>query len=157
MEIFLTEPLFTSLLKYPVTRGRGSHQLPHPTSVTPNRSGIGMFHFVPVGNTETIFFRGFPVRFSKGSRSTLNGTAKDFEKFAIHWVPGPSAARFWQGCLTGSTNYFLTAPFQIETGKSTVKGTECSRNFSVGTIYLPLFLLLKCVVVNYILEYLDLQ
>jgi len=45
VEIFHTEPLFTALLKTPLARGRGAHQLPHPTSATKLGPVLPIFPF----------------------------------------------------------------------------------------------------------------
>ena len=61
VEIFLTEPLFTPLLKNPLAR-RGAHQLPHPTSATKLGPVLPKSPFAPVGITEIVFLPNFRTR-----------------------------------------------------------------------------------------------
>ena len=58
-EIFLTEPLFTAVLKNPLARGRGALQLPHLTSATPIRSGIADIPLCTGRKYRNPFFQGF--------------------------------------------------------------------------------------------------
>jgi hypothetical protein len=68
--VLLKEPIFTALLKNPLGRGRGAHQLSHPTSATPIRSGIADIPLYTIGKLE-IPKSPFPVFFS----SSISGKA----------------------------------------------------------------------------------
>ncbi len=59
VEIFLTEPLFTALLKNPLAGRRGAHQLPQPTFATPTRSGIANIPLCTGRKTRFFVFQRF--------------------------------------------------------------------------------------------------